>query len=66
MEVNGQLHAPAALSRERTPGTDWIGGWVSPTAGLDAVEYRNISCLYQESTIQPWLSVLLDFYVKIL
>jgi hypothetical protein len=22
---------------ERTPGTDWIGGWVGPRAGLDDV-----------------------------
>jgi hypothetical protein len=29
MEASGQLHAP---------GTHWIGGWVGPRAGLDAVE----------------------------
>jgi hypothetical protein len=23
--------------RERAPGTHWIGGWVGPRAGLDAV-----------------------------
>jgi hypothetical protein len=23
--------------RERAPGTHWIGGWVGPSAGLDAV-----------------------------
>jgi hypothetical protein len=28
-EVSGQRHAPAAVyPRERTAGTDWIGGWV--------------------------------------
>jgi hypothetical protein len=27
--------------RERTPGTNWIGGWVGPRAGLDDVEKRN-------------------------
>jgi len=38
MEVSGQLHAPAALPpKERAPGTHWIGGWVGPRAGLDAV-----------------------------
>jgi hypothetical protein len=26
--------------RERTLGTHWIGGWVGPTAGLNAVEQR--------------------------
>jgi hypothetical protein len=25
-----------------TPGTHWIGGWVGPRAGLDAVEKRRI------------------------
>jgi hypothetical protein len=34
MEVSGQLHAP----RERAPGTHWIGGWVGPSVGLDAVD----------------------------
>jgi hypothetical protein len=37
MEVSGQLHAPAALSGVRAPGTHWIGGWVRPKAGLEAV-----------------------------
>jgi hypothetical protein len=31
MEVSGQLHTLAAL----TPGTQCIGGWVGPRAGLD-------------------------------
>jgi hypothetical protein len=28
--------------REIGPGTHWIGGWVGPRAGLDAVEKRQI------------------------
>jgi hypothetical protein len=28
--------------RERSPDTHWIGGWMSPRAGLDAVETRKI------------------------
>jgi hypothetical protein len=24
---------------KRAPGTHWIGGWVGPRAGLDAVEF---------------------------
>jgi hypothetical protein len=28
--------------RERMPGTNWIGGWVGPRAGLDAVHKRKI------------------------
>jgi hypothetical protein len=31
VKLYGQLYAP-----ERAPGTHWIGGWVGPTAGLDA------------------------------
>jgi hypothetical protein len=29
---------PRPLSGERAPGTHWIGGWVGPRAGLNAVE----------------------------
>jgi hypothetical protein len=36
MGLSGQRHAPAALhSRERTPGTHYIGGWVGLGAGMD-------------------------------
>jgi hypothetical protein len=28
----------AVYRKERDPGTHWIGGWVGPRAGLDAVE----------------------------
>jgi hypothetical protein len=50
MEVSGQLHASAALPpREIAPGTHWIGGWVGPRAGLDAVVKRKISSPRRES-----------------
>jgi hypothetical protein len=43
--VSGQFHAPAVLCPgERASGTNWIGGWVAPRAGLD-VEKRNIFTL---------------------
>jgi hypothetical protein len=29
-------------SRRKSPGTHWIGGWVDPRAGLDAVAKREI------------------------
>jgi len=32
MEVSGQVHAPAVLRSSR-----WTGGWMGPSAGLDAV-----------------------------
>jgi hypothetical protein len=39
MEVN-KLYDPAALpSKERTPGTHWVGGGVGPRFGQDAVAY---------------------------
>jgi hypothetical protein len=31
------------------PCTHWIGDWVGPIAGLDAVKQRKISCLCGES-----------------
>jgi hypothetical protein len=37
-----ESHAGHFTSRERTPGTHWIGGWVGPTAVLDAVLKRRI------------------------
>jgi hypothetical protein len=45
MGVSGQRHAPAALyPRGNDLGTYWIGGWVSPRAGLDAGARRKILC----------------------
>jgi hypothetical protein len=42
-------------SRERGPGTHWIGGWVGPTAGLDAGEEKNSQRLpgLEPPIIQP-------------
>jgi hypothetical protein len=36
-------------SRERAPGTHWIGGWVGPRAVLDAVVKRIIPSPRRES-----------------
>jgi hypothetical protein len=38
MEVSGQFHDPVALFLGEAPGTNWTGGWVGPTADLDAKE----------------------------
>jgi hypothetical protein len=36
-------------SRERAPGTHWLGGWVGPRAVLDAVVKRKIPSPGRES-----------------
>jgi hypothetical protein len=52
MEVNGQLHAVAALSLGREPGIHLIGGYVGPGADLEKV---NIPCLGGESNYGTWV-----------
>jgi hypothetical protein len=47
--------------RERTPGTHWIGGWVGPRAGLDAVVKIKIPIPCQE----PNPPVILWFRTKV-
>lgn len=47
MEDSGQLHAPNALAREKTPGTDCTGRWVGPK-GPDVLE-KTISCPCRDS-----------------
>jgi hypothetical protein len=66
------------ISRERASGTHWIGGWVCPRAGLDAVVKRKIPSPRLESNprtpiVQPvaqrytdWaIMALLPLYVVI-
>jgi hypothetical protein len=47
MEVNGQLHAPAALSPGK--GTRLMGGWVGPRAVLNVAVKREIHSYRRES-----------------
>jgi hypothetical protein len=57
MEVSAQLHVPAALSPKKQPsGTHCMWGCVSPRAGVDFMEKRNISWAYRKSN--PNTSVL--------
>jgi hypothetical protein len=45
MGMSGQLHAPAALTAQQ-----WIRGWLSPIAGIDAVAKKeSIHCSSWES-----------------
>jgi len=41
---SGELHVPGSLPA----GSHGTGGWVGPTACLNASEKRNISSLHQE------------------
>jgi hypothetical protein len=44
MEVSGQRHASAGFPLgKNSPGTNCIGGWVGPRAGLNVMEKRKIS-----------------------
>jgi len=36
MGMDGQHHASASLTPGKRPGTHYTGGWVGPTAGLEA------------------------------
>jgi len=57
MGVGGQLYAPAAFTPgERAPSTHWIGCWVGPQAGLNAVTKRRKSL--PSPGIDSWLSSL--------
>jgi hypothetical protein len=42
MQVNGQLHAPAALLQGKIPNTHWILGSAGPKTALDVWEKREI------------------------
>jgi len=39
--------------RGKNPGTQWIGGWVGTTAGLDAVAKRSNTHVNQTPIVQP-------------
>jgi hypothetical protein len=53
MEVSGQIHSPAALLPGKNLGTDWIGGWVGPTAGRNGFGKEKISYRYRNSNPGP-------------
>jgi hypothetical protein len=42
MELSGQFHTTVALSPENPSRPHWIGVWVVPIAGLDAVVKREM------------------------
>ena len=67
MEFSGQLHIPAALLLLiGPPRTHWIiGGWVGPTASLDVLENRKISCLCWESNQEFSVSSSQSSYINV-
>jgi hypothetical protein len=56
------------ISVESAPGTYWIGGWVGPGTGLDAVKKKQISCPSWDSTpvIQPAASRYTEWVIPAL
>jgi hypothetical protein len=47
--------------RDRAPGTNWIGGWVGPRAGLDAVAKIKVPCPNRKSnSSRPARSLFTD------
>jgi hypothetical protein len=59
LALDGGEWSPSLPSRftlgERSPGTHWMGGWLDPRAGLDAMEKRKI---FRVSVVEPWPSSL--------
>jgi hypothetical protein len=52
VEINCHLHAPAALSSGKSPGTHYIWGLVGSRPGLDDTE-KGKSSLYRDSNTDP-------------
>jgi hypothetical protein len=55
MKVSDQLHAPAALPPGKSPSIHWIGGWMGPTTGLEAVGKTSLAFA---GTLNSHLSVV--------
>jgi hypothetical protein len=60
MGVGGQLHAPAVLPPRNRPGTNCIGGWIGPRAGLDSCEKSRPPPGFDPRTVQPVASRYTD------
>ena len=44
MEINSELHAPAALPSVTNPGILATGGWMGHRASLNVLRKRKVSC----------------------
>jgi hypothetical protein len=63
MRVSGELHALAALSPGKRPGTHCIGGWVCPRAGLDGCGKSRPPPGFDPRTVQPVASRYTDYAI---
>jgi hypothetical protein len=54
MEVSGQPHTPATVSR--ASGTHCVKGCVDPTANLEVMEKVKISCTYREMKLNYYVA----------
>jgi len=61
MGVSGQRHSPAALPPGKRLGTNCIGGWLGPRAGLDRCACTRGTTNYM--TIKPELQEILKLYI---
>jgi hypothetical protein len=63
MEVGGPRHAPAALPLGKRPGTQFIGGWVSPGESLDRGEKPRLPPGLAPRTVQPVASLYTNWTI---
>jgi hypothetical protein len=52
------------IPRERTPGTDWIGGWVVPRTVLDTVVRRKITIHHTNNNINEFTLYLCMCFLR--
>jgi hypothetical protein len=58
MGVSGQLHTPTSLPPGKEHQVPVIGGWVGPSAGLDAVAKKKILLCQESNPGRPVHSLL--------
>jgi len=60
MEVGGQRHATAALALGKRPGTNSMGGWMGPRAGMDGCGKSRPPPVFDSRTVEPVASRYTD------
>ena len=59
-----EVHAPAALPKGKNPGTNCIGGWVSPRDGLNGCGKYRPPLGFDSRTAQPVASRYTDYSIR--